>query len=91
MSEKPKHLNAEYELTPEEATGLSEFVARCLKLNISFSITFDAGGDQGVSGFTIEVNGVPIADRNGWHIRFKSMDGAVRAGDRVLDQMNSIS
>ena len=84
-------MKCEYELSPEEATGLSEFVARCLELNISFGIAFGAGGNQGVSGFTIEVNGVPIADRNGWQIRFKSMDGAVRAGDRVLDQMNSIS
>ncbi len=91
MSEKPKKLRVEYELSPEEAVGLFEFVARCLELGFSFGIAFDAGGDQRVSGFLIEVGGVPISDRNGWQIRFKSMEGAVRAGDRVLDQMTSIS
>lgn len=91
MSEKPKCSQIEYKLSLEEATMLTEFVARCLELSISFGIAFDAGGDQGVSGFLIEVGGVPIADRNGWQIRFKSMDGAVRAGSRALDQITCIS
>ena len=84
-------MKSEFELSPEETTGLSEFVARCLELNISFGVAFDAGGDQGVSGFLIEVGEVPIVDRNGWQIRFKSMEGAVRAGNRALDQITSIS
>ena len=92
VSEKPKKCSEEYELSPEEATLLTEFVARCLELGISFGIAFDAGGElQRVSGFLIEVGGVPIADRNGWQIRFKSMEGALRAGDHVLDQIISIS
>ena len=90
MAEQPSKRPEEYELSPEEATLLTEFVARCLELGISFGIAFDSGRDQGVSGFTIEVCGVPIADRNGWQIRFKSMDGAVRAGCRILDQITSI-
>ena len=91
VNEKSKKRPEEYELSPEEATLLTEFVARCLESGISFGIAFDSGGDQGVSGFTIEVGGVPIADRNGWQIRFKSMEGALRAGDHVLDQIISIS
>ena len=91
MAEQPSKRPEEYELSPEEATLLTEFVARCLELGISFGIAFDAGGElQRVSGFLIEVGGVPIADRNGWQIRFKSMDGAVRAGGRILDQITSI-
>lgn len=90
MAEKPKRSQVEYELTPEEAQLLSEFVAACLAANVSFSIGFEASDDQRTGGFVVEVGGIPVADRSSWQIRFKSMDGAVRAGYRVLAHITSI-
>jgi len=88
--EKPKVPKAEYELTPEEAQLLSEFMAECLKYNVSFGIDFEAANDQGAGGFVIEVGGRPIADRSGWQTRFRTIDGAVRAGYRLLDRITRI-
>lgn len=88
MSEKPKRSQGEYELTPEEAQLLSEFVTDCLKYNVSFGIAFEAADDRGAGGFLIEVGRRPIADRSGWQTRFSTMDGAIRAGYRVLGQIS---